>query len=193
MRLILVRHCCTPENNLSIIMGHKGGSLNALGRKQALNAALFLREEKIDVAYVSVSDRTKETAEIILKFHPETKVVYTKYLMDRGYGKYENKHISELILAAEKSRLGFDDYEFNGGESYRQMSNRILYYYNKIIKKDKNKTIMIVTHSGPIVTILFKLLAKQNERNFKERLKISPRNGSITIFEDNKLILLNKN
>ena len=117
-------------------------------------------------------------------FHPQTKVVYTKELIDRGYGKYEMKPVSELRKAAEESRVRFDNFDFNGGETYSQMSKRVVEYFNQIIKKNNNKTILFVTHSDPIVTILFKLLKRKKEGDFSERLKLLPKNGFISIFEN---------
>ncbi len=62
MKLIIVRHGQTHENASGIIQGQGTGRLNEIGIEQAKRIGFRLKDEKIDVAYISYLERTKQTA-----------------------------------------------------------------------------------------------------------------------------------
>src|SRR3989344_9663618 len=99
MRLFLVRHGQTDDNLADILQGHKGKRLNSCGLLQSEKIASRLKEEKIDVAYVSKLERAIETSVPILKHHPAAVVNYILEISERSFGIYDGRKKEEMNLA----------------------------------------------------------------------------------------------
>lgn len=181
MKLLLVRHGETDHNVAGILQGHGRMPLNATGRRQAQHVAERLRKEKIDVAYVSDLPRTRETADIILVFHPETKVVYTKELRERHYGIFEGKTGIEMKTNWEQSGVPFEKYKPNGGESPLEVQRRIVRFYEKIVQKHHRGTVLWVSHGGVIRAILSAL--EKQPWTIETHEKYHPPNCALTVLE----------
>ncbi len=181
-RIILVRHGETVENKKGIVQGHIHGTLTALGRKQAKLIGERLKKEKIDIIYVSDLERTKKTAQEIIKHHKHIPVVFDKRIRERNFGIFEGKK-REIILAA-REQAGKNYYTFTpeNGESYLQLKKRVRTFYQWLLKKEYGKNILIVTHGG-FVTTLFLQLTKDVKKNFS---KYHPHNAAISIIEVKK-------
>lgn len=67
MRLILIRHAKTVENEAQIIQGRNPGQLSEEGFRQATLLGQRLSKEHIDIIYSSPSGRCKKTLDHILK------------------------------------------------------------------------------------------------------------------------------
>lgn len=183
MKLIITRHGQTYENTKGIIQGQKGpGRLNKLGIKQAKRLAQRLKNEKIDIAYISDIERTEHTAREILKYHKNTKVFYSKELREQGYGFYEGKHKDEFLKARDISKKQFHQFKPEGGESIIEVQKRIKKFYYGLINKHENETILLVTHGNAIASLLLYLFKKPLS-NFEEFIKHHPQNTAITILE----------
>lgn len=178
MKLILVRHGQTHENVAGIIQGQSVGRLNMVGKEQAKKVGIRLKDEKIDVAYVSDLERACDTAKEILKWHPKTKVVYTKELRERHRGVWEGK-LRKEILAQENEKGPYHLITPPGGESLEDAQKRIVLFYEKILKKHKRQTVLIVSHGGLLTPFYLYLF----EKSFEEYKKYHPQNAAISIIE----------
>jgi len=140
--------------------------LTPLGREQATKVANKLANERIDLAFSSPIDRAKQTAGIILKHHPETKVKFTDQLIEWDAGRYAGHPAGELHKAWQESGLPFGEFQPEGGESWYQAGERVVNFIEGIISrcKDNDSTILIVGH-GVIFTYLFMWADKFNPRN----------------------------
>lgn len=186
MKLIITRHGQTHENVKGIIQGQKGpGRLNKLGIEQAKKLAQRLKNEKIDIVYVSDLERTEKTAKEILKYHPHIKPIYAKELREQGYGFYEGKHKDIFLKARDKSKKKFHEFKPKGGESIIEVQNRIKRFYYELINKHENETILVVTHGNVIASLLLHLFEKPLN-NLGEFRKHHPGNTAITILEINE-------
>ena len=67
MKLLIVRHGETEENNKKILQGILPGRLTKLGEEQAKELGRKLRKYKIDKIYCSPIDRCRQTLEIALQ------------------------------------------------------------------------------------------------------------------------------
>jgi probable phosphoglycerate mutase len=182
MKLIVVRHGVTKENDKGILQGIvMGGTLSKEGIGQARKVAERLKEERIDYAYVSDLERAKVTAEEILKMHPETKVFYPKELRERDFGVYNGKPKDELIKVREERGIPFEEFRPEGGESVKDIHERIIKFFDEIFEKRKGKTVLFVSH-GMILTTLFLYLFRKPV-NRKEYLKYRPKNSALTIMD----------
>lgn len=193
MRLILVRHAETEMNILHILDVQKiNSSLSEKGKRQAEKVGQRLKEEKIDRIFVSDLRRTIETAEEIIKHHPGVEVSYDPLLREQNMGIFDGKPYMEM--RNERERLGLKRSEFTpeGGESMRDVQERMRKFLDKILGEYKGKTVLVVTHGIVIVTALLHLLSF-SEADFEAFL---PENTAVTIVEldfekRHKLVTLN--
>lgn len=181
MRLVIVRHGETTENLEGITMGQTGGHLTGRGRKQIKMAAQALKDEKIDAAYTSDMARTKETAEEIMKYHPDVELVYEKSLRERDFGTLTGtKKASEI--ERKMTYEEFMDFKPDDGESGKEMRKRTIDFYEKILREHINDIVLFVTHAGNLIELLFHILGWGKEKY--EEMK--PGNTAITILEIDK-------
>jgi len=96
LRLLLVRHGETEWNRASRFQGGIDVPLNDNGRRQAQQAAEFLKDVPIDFAVSSPMLRPKETAEIILKSHPHVALQLEDALKEISHGLWEGKLEAEI-------------------------------------------------------------------------------------------------
>jgi broad specificity phosphatase PhoE len=164
MRLILVRHGETEENVAKINQGHMPGKLTKQGIEQAKKLALRLKDEKIDKIFVSDLKRCVDTAAEIIKFHPKAEVIYEPAVREQNLGIYEGKPHGSMRKAAEAA--GVHPYEFKpeGGESFPELRKRIRTFIDALIKKEHNKTVLIVSHGGPIRQFLIDYLKAPHDK-----------------------------
>jgi len=164
MRLILVRHGETEENISKISQGHSQGKLTEKGKEQAKKLALRLKNEKIDKIYVSDLKRAVDTAAEIIKYHPKTEVIYEPALREQSLGIFEGKPYERIVEAAKKAGLPRYKYKPEGGESWPEMTKRITTFLHQLVHQEKNKTILIVGHGGPIRFFLIDFLKAPEEQ-----------------------------
>ncbi|MGH2412330.1 MAG: histidine phosphatase family protein, partial [Microcystaceae cyanobacterium] len=95
-RLLLIRHGETEWNRASRFQGIRDIPLNENGKQQAQKAAEFLKDEALDFAVSSPMLRPKETAEIILKYHPSVSLDLQANLLEICHGLWEGKLETEI-------------------------------------------------------------------------------------------------
>jgi phosphoserine phosphatase len=96
IRLLLVRHGETQWNREGRFQGQIDIPLNDNGRVQASQAGVLLADAAIDAAVTSSMSRPKETAELILKHHPNVQLQTTEILWEISHGLWEGKLESEI-------------------------------------------------------------------------------------------------
>ena len=189
MKIIVVRHG-ESEGNISGL-AHGGemsqSGLTVLGREQAAKLASKLNDVRIDRAFVSPLDRTRQTAEIILANHPDTKVEFADQLKEKSVGEFAGRPVAEMHVAWQASGLPFGEFKPAGGESWYQAGERVVGFVEEIIsqyKKDSDSTILIVGH-GSIFTYLLMWADKFDPRdNDKEKYDYyHPANTAVGIIE----------
>lgn len=162
IKAYLVRHGETRANVKKIHQGDKAIRLNAVGRKQAEKVAKFFKKIHFDNVYCSPILRTMQTARIILKHHPHLKIVKYPELKERKIGSiagFTDLQLRKKIpdLEEQWKRCGIDWHPPGGGESLREVFNRAVSGFKKLIKNHKpGDTILIVTHGGIIKSLLLK-------------------------------------
>ncbi len=182
MRLIIVRHGQTDDNVKKVIAGQGADTfLNANGILQAKKAGHHLRNENVNIAYVSDQSRAVQTAKEILEFHPSVKLVKDKKLRERNYGEFEGRPSREVTAAIEATALPFEHYKPKGGESHTQVQARIGKFFEGLLKKYPNGTILIVSHGRAISALLLKILDKPITKENHELHR--PENTGFSIVE----------
>jgi broad specificity phosphatase PhoE len=151
MKIYLARHGRTNYNDLNLCNGDPSIDVRItdLGIKQAHNLADKLKEKPIDHIYVSEMQRTRQTAEIVNKFHHAT--VETSPLLNDHRSGFEGKN-AQLLMDALDAAGNRWTASFNGGESIEDMKQRAAMFLEEL-KAKPYSTVLIVT-SGWVIKML---------------------------------------
>ena len=148
MRLILLRHGETDDNVGEILQGHKGKRLNHNGITQAEKTAFYLKDQHIDIAFISDLERTIETSVRILRYHPHTPVVYTSGIRERSFGISDGRKKEEMNRAITESGLPFHKYKPPEGESSEETQQRGLNWYEQVLKNHHAQNVLAISHGA---------------------------------------------
>ena len=170
--LYLVRHGETEWNVKRINQGQSESSLTEVGIKQAKETALKLKNIKFDAIFSSDLTRAKRTAEII-KLDRELVIQTSKLLRERALGSFEGKH-SDIFKNTLKDKLAQrenlsdeESWSFELAddiETDEVLVTRFITHLREISVAYPSKTVLVVSHGGPIRMFLLKIgFAKKKE------------------------------
>lgn len=151
MKFIVVRHGQTIENAERIVQGQLPGTLSELGIQQAEEVAEKLKDQKFDDAWSSDLLRCVKTGEHILKYHPDLKLNLTPALREQNFGTYQGKP-GPIDWANYKGNLLSK--RLPSGETLKEVYMRVINFLNYLFEESPGRKILIVTHGGPIRTII---------------------------------------
>jgi broad specificity phosphatase PhoE len=148
MNLIIVRHGQTEENLKGIVQGNNRGTLSEFGKKQVKDVAKELSIEHIDEIYSSDLKRCADTVVPIAEYHKKVPLVFSDQLREITIGsagklglrfpvRFANFGLNLAILLHIK---------IPGGESWKDLRNRVSSFLNEIYGKYPNETVLLVTH-----------------------------------------------
>jgi len=153
MKLLLVRHGETIENALRLIQGHLGGSLSRKGQGHAEKLAEQLKHVELGAIYSSDLNRTRQTAEIIIRHH-KVPVTFTPLLRERNFGELQGKPIYLIDLWSLKTGKNRWLIEPKGGETIAEFQSRIKSFLSRLSKIKTRKPVLIVSHRGTMRMIM---------------------------------------
>ena len=168
VKLILVRHALTVDNQKSRLSGHIDSSISEEGKEQIDKITNYLKDFDIDKIYTTTSSRTKDT---VKKLSELKSIDFEGLTFDEIKDKYP-KEFQDMI---EK---GYE-YKYPNGESLIDSYNRVCIELDNIISNNDNRTILICSHGGTIRNIITYLIS--NSYKYHWNFKID--NGSVTILE----------
>jgi len=152
--LLIARHGETDWNRARRWQGHADRPLTERGRAQATELAERLADIALDAVYSSDLRRARETAEAVA--HAQgVDVVQLADLREVDVGSWEG-------LTREEAETRFPDgfrrwlaggTGWEDGESYAEMSTRVLAAVDRIANEDEGGGLLIVSHGGPIRAI----------------------------------------
>jgi alpha-ribazole phosphatase len=152
--LLLARHGETDWNRARRWQGHADRPLTARGRTQAADLAARLADIALDAVYSSDLRRARETAEPVATTHG-LELVQLPELREVNVGSWQGLTRDEAEIrfpgGFERWReggTGWDD-----GESYGEMSARVLAAVEGIANEHRGGRVLVVTHGGPIRAI----------------------------------------
>jgi len=125
--------------------------LSDLGIEQAENIGKKFEKEFLNencIMYSSDLLRAKHTGEIIAKYLKISPIV-TEVLRERNLGAAVGKSVKWAHENTKVWEKTIDDRAFDGAESLRDTWNRLLPFYNEIIKNE-NEKIIIVSHGNTL-------------------------------------------
>jgi probable phosphoglycerate mutase len=181
-RLLLVRHGETEWNKAGKFQGQIDVPLNDNGREQSRRAAEFLKDVKLDFAVSSSMLRPKETAEIILQYHPEIELQLKEQLREISHGLWEGKFESEIegdfpgLL--NEWKLAPENVQMPEGENLQQVWERAIAAWREIVASVSGVGI-VVAHDAINKAILCHLFGLEPAHfwNFKQG------NGAVTVID----------
>lgn len=178
MKLILVRHGETIANSKKILQGKEDGKLTEKGIGQAKEIGKHLKDHhKIDMVFCSPLGRCIETLNNILEECPiDGEFFMSKLIEERDFGEF---------TGIESRMIDWDDLNQNnkinkemGVESWDEVKKRVELFLEDLKLEDENKTILIVSHAGPMRVMINKI--KNEDLPYDE---IEVKNGQIMEFD----------
>jgi broad specificity phosphatase PhoE len=160
-RVILIRSGETDWNRDDRWQGWVAIPLNEHGRKQARALANFIRNIGISALYSSDLRRAAETATLLagqLGYDP----IYDGRLRERNIGQWQGMSIDEIRAwypeDYERLRADVRGFKVPGGESRKELQQRVVAAFNDILQQDKGETIAIVTHTTATRVLLDEII-----------------------------------
>jgi broad specificity phosphatase PhoE len=147
MKIYLMRHGHTNYNELGLCNDDPSRDvhLTETGIIQAQSAAQMLRDVAFERIVVSPLPRTRQTAEIINRFHSVPIEIHAD-LADIRSG-FDGKPVSDYFAAISLNPLRM---RVNGGESLLDHKQRILRFIDDWLKVEKDETLLVVAHEETI-------------------------------------------
>ena len=188
-RMLLVRHGETEWNRQKRFQGQIDIPLNENGQRQGEQAAEFLQDVKIDAAVTSSLSRPKETAEIILRHHPEITLETTDGLKEIGHGEWEGLYEHEIeagypgMLAKWQQQPETIQMPGDGGENLEQVWERAIATWNGIVAKysgaEAPVTVLVSAHDAINKAILCHIVGLGPESFWK----FKQGNGGVSVID----------
>lgn len=189
--ILLVRHGTTATTG-SILPGRAPGlHLSEKGQAQANALAERLGDlgRKPAALYVSPLERARETAA------PLAKALGLRGVVDRGllecdFGTWTGKKLSTLSRRVEWRAVQHapSTFRFPQGESFSEMQQRIWTTLERLAKRHRNRTVIVVSHADPIKAAV--TYAQGVPLDLFQRTVISPCSLSAICFSDATPVVL---
>ncbi len=151
-----VRHVETEWNKDGRLQGWLDSPLTNKGRESTRKLSDFLQMLDFDAVYSSISGRALETARILME-HP-IEIPTDERLQEIQLGAWQGQYIQRILKEDRVRYLNYcnrpEKYEPNGGESFEQVSTRMVEFLKDCISSYKNGRILVVTHAVAIRCLL---------------------------------------
>lgn len=182
VKLILVRHALTVDNQKSRLSGHIDSSVSEEGKEQIDKITNYLKDFDIDKIYTTTSSRTKDTVKKLSELK-SIEIIEKESLKEISFGDFEGLTFKEIENRYPEEfqdmiKKGYE-YKYPNGESLIDSYNRVCIELDNIISNNDNRTILICSHGGTIRNIITYLIS--NSYKYHWNFKID--NGSVTILE----------
>lgn len=159
--IYLIRHAEAEGNYFKRFHGQYDSPVTALGRRQIACLQERFAPIHIDAVYSSDLKRTCQTAEAIyvpkhLELHrdPGLREINLGEWEDQTFGKIYCTQREQMVLF----RSGLPDWSAPGGETLRQVTDRVEQALRRIISENPNRTIAVFCHGTAIRNLLTRLL-----------------------------------
>lgn len=190
--VFLIRHGQTDSSLKNKLCGRTDEPLNSNGIHEVKRLITFLRiKNKPDIIITSPLIRAKQTAEIIADNYNITPIE-SKELREIDFGEWEGLTFNEIKNKQPDEFIKWmkhpDKFTPTNGESIIDLNKRINNFMNKVVdNSEKNSTIYLITHGGPIRSALINTLKILPSSYWN--IKIS--HGSVTCLEyDDNIVKL---
>lgn len=148
MKVYCLRHAEAAHNVNRLINGdlNNESHITEKGKRQAKEAALKIKNIRLDAIFTSQFPRAKETAEIIAKFQ-DCEIKVDKRINEPFFGKKFEMNSIEFYRSERKAD------KFTGkeedGESLKEVKERVYDFIESLKDQDFNN-VLIVSHQDPL-------------------------------------------
>lgn len=149
-----MRHSTTVWNEQRRTQGRVANRLSKNGINKTLYVAQELKDIHFDCIFCSPLLRALQTANILNKYH-KCKIIKDERISDIDQGIFSGRYFDSLTEEELKLKRAKD--KSCKMESLQEMYYRIKPFFDEIMQKYKDKTILIVTHSG-VASFLEKMI-----------------------------------
>ncbi len=160
LTLLLTRHGETTHNRDSLIQGSLDTALTSRGEDQAHALARYLRNVRVDAIYSSDLTRAVDTAQIILSGRGDIGLTTTDLIRERDFGRFTGEKYDTIDTdgASLAHYLFYKQDICDGtnphitpkdgmpGETTEQVMLRTSAFYNLLLSKFENASILVVGH-----------------------------------------------
>lgn len=152
-KIYLLRHC-EYSNPRNILVGRLPVELSQDGIEKAEKLADYFVDKKIEKIYSSAVRRCQQTSEIVSKgnipieFDQRLLEVLSAY---QGFWPSENGEMDWSHFYRHRQELG--------GESWEDISNRVLNFFNEVVLKEEGN-IIICSHGDPLFVLFLQLIGE---------------------------------
>ena len=164
--LYLVRHAEAQGNDEKKFQGHTDGDVSENGRCQLDRLAWRFRDAPVDKIYTSPLKRAMETAKAINR-NFDLPLIVEDALVEINGGGFEGIAFDELPErypeAFRRWRVQPHDFEAPGGESMRQVYDRMQRVVDRIVHANAGEVIVVVSHGCAIRNYLCYVTGKSFE------------------------------
>lgn len=164
---VLIRHGESEWNAQNLFTGWRDPGLTEKGKAEARAAAAALQAQNyhFDIAFTSALRRAQDSCALVLDGLGQTqiKTIKNKALNERDYGALAglNKDAARAKWGAEQVHIWRRSYNVSppDGESLKDTAQRVLPYFEKIIKPhfEKNHNVLIVAHGNSLRALIMQL------------------------------------
>jgi len=163
--VLLVRHGQTDSNVTGFAVGWSNEDLNKVGYTQARRLSSRLSSLPIAVVYTSPLQRTYTTAAILAEPHKlELKVL--EDLIEIRLGDWEGLHVDEIERRGgelwQQSMIDPSEITIPNGESLMEVTERATRAFNRVVKDNRGKHALIVTHEVVVKVLVAHVLGTSN-------------------------------
>jgi len=147
----ILRHGEAKSNVKDIVSCWPEKFKNALtkkGKDKVKETAKNLADKNIDLIFSSPLLRAKQTSEIVAK-KIKVKVKFDKRLKEICFGKLNGESV-ETFFNFFESRIERIKCSTPKGESYSDVSKRMILFLKELEKKYNGKNILIISHQAPL-------------------------------------------
>ena len=165
----IFRHGQTDWNRAKKVQGATDIALNDTGREEAQALKKYFSRLPIEAVYTSDLKRAYETAKITFADNLDL-INKTPLLREASFGEVEGMHIDELLSKystkfwdIHKGGVEDDDFSYPGGESRKEVRERLISFIDELRARSEHNTIALSTHGGALRSIIHHYLPEQSE------------------------------
>jgi broad specificity phosphatase PhoE len=143
VEIVFEAHSTSVDNERGVATGWLDGELSELGREEARKLGARRRDDGVAAVFASDLGRALETAEIAFR-DSSIPIHYDSRLRECNYGELNGMPSSEL----GKERFGRIDMPYPGGESYRDVVERVRDFLDDLPSDYEGKRVVVIGHSA---------------------------------------------
>jgi len=178
----LLRHGEAEGNREGILLGQLDVPLTEFGKKQADLLGKALSSVAFDAVFASDLERTRQTAEAVLRHQrggdQRCRLILDRRLREINCGTWQGRPLTESHAHLDSVKGDLYTYVRGGGESPQQMDQRVARAFDDICQWYPEGTVAIAAHLGVVRSIIRYALGLDPQEPLP-----TPGNCSISVLE----------